>query len=353
MGHFQKTPHGRMFWQDVFEASGYLNAEREKTYDTLFVLLNPLEEAAWRLMDIVEAGLTSRGWRQESGDAAIDGNRAGALKGAVELYNAAIERTRTLGMEVGRLHFFETDESVELSAFSKCCRERFVELKSAFEIRFPLYDEGSETPFSPSAFTKSRDFEDEYMSGVYILMFDLVNSKGASIDVKVHVREALERLDCLHERTGNDAFLVIAKSAEDAVSILQTVRDRTLQFIGAGETEYRGVRASITRGDCIIRHVGEHDPRLITITDRPGTPDIPNTAYQMDEIKTLLGSHDKLGIEDQTKGVAVDREVALEVAGTDDRAKMEDCGIYELGRWKHKQISGDAYFWIRRTERHS
>ncbi len=184
-------------------------------------------------------------------------------------------------------------------------------------------------------------------------MFDLVNSKGAPVDLKVHVREVLEHLQCLHERTGNDAYLVVTKSAAEAMSIIDTIRDRTLQFVGRGENEFHGLRASITKGDCILRNVVGHDPRLMTITDRAGTPDIPNTAYQMEEIKVLLGKHGKLTVDDQIGGVALDREVAIEVGTTDDQLKLEAKGIHCLGRWSHKRITGDAYFFVRPTSTES
>jgi hypothetical protein len=210
-----------------------------------------------------------------------------------------------------------------------------------------MFDPASETPFSPGRYFVSRDVEDDIVSGKYIGMFDLIGSKGAPSAVKVNVVTILEQIECRYERTGDDAFVFVADKLQQALQTIEAVRIRTLQFVGQGS--YRGLRASIIRGDCIIRRFAHDQSRLIMITDRPGEPDIPFTAYLLDQIKKLLSGpdrQDKLVVDDESRGVALDRDTAIELGKSDDLPELESRQIYRLGRWQHKGLSRDAFFYI-------
>ncbi len=144
--YFGKNQERKMFWRDVFETSGYLNGDKDHTFEKLFIVINPLEAAAWRLMDIVEAALGKWGW-QFGGVASADSNDGfvATVTGAIGKYNLAIDQMRVLGVEVGRLHHFRMDSvTSDLNSLVRSCRERFLELKGAFEVRFPIYDEASD-----------------------------------------------------------------------------------------------------------------------------------------------------------------------------------------------------------------
>lgn len=346
--HFSVKQEGRILWEEMFVEGQYLYGAHDPTYVTLFQLMDPIQEACWRLMDIVQAALFKAGlWIGRDGNASSSKNDA--LAKAIANYDAAIDRAHALGIEVGRLQRFGfvPELGVEpIDPWIDQARRRFGELKLAFEIRFPIYDDASETPFSPSLFVKTRDTQDEILKGVYIGMFDLIGSKAAPPDVKVHVAEALEGLGCLHERTGNDEFLFVSTNLIEAVSIIQSIRARTLQFIASDGKGYGGLRASITKGDCIKRETPHADRRLIRITDGAGTPDIPNTAYQMNKISEMLKGHSDLNFKDQPRGIALSRDLAIELTGLDDPTTSSKYKFYSLGTWEVKGVRGDAFFYI-------
>jgi hypothetical protein len=351
--HFSQKPESKMLWDEMFKEGEYLYGEQDPTYATLFKLMDPIQEACWRLMDIVQAVLLKAAfWINRGSDVSL--SEENALAVSISRYDDAVDRAHTLGIEVGRLQKFGIGHEIGAEPIDRWvsqARKRFTELKVAFELRFPIYDDASETPFSPSLVTKTRDVQDETLRGVYIGMFDLVGSKMAPIDIKVHVGEALEGLGCLHERTGNDEFLFVTNGLIEAVSIIESVRARTLQFVVPDGKGYGGLRASITKGDCIKRRTPHSDPRLIKITDGSGTPDIPNTAYQMNKIGELLKASSELRLEDQTRGIAVSRGLAIELTGLNDPTMSPKHELKNLGMWEVKGVTGDAFFYVPNGER--
>jgi hypothetical protein len=345
--HFASERSRYRFWQELFINDKRLDLGVNPMYQKLFDIMDPLEEAAWALMDIVQQVLVAtESWPDDSSPTStatfVDG---------INCYNRAIGLLHAVGKEAGRLKPFDTDAVVSESQIGKWvyeCRLRFEELKTAFGFWIPIFDELSATPFSPGIFRKSRYVEDDLLRNHYLGMFDMLNSKISATEVKEQIARVMDEIGCFHEVTGNDCCLFVTETLTKAIEVVEAVRVRTVQYVNADGKGFGGVRAAITKGDCLKRRLSGttlDDARLM-LMDMDGTPDIPNTSYLLDRIKELLAQHSSLKVSDQTRGIAVDREIAIEYGGTTNDVELENKGLSNVGQWTVKTVSGEAYFYI-------
>ena len=338
---------GRTIWSQLFDNGQYLRADADPVFGELFRHLEPLERAAWRIMEVAEFALENMGYSMRPNRKNIGANAREDLDTAITKFNDAIFEAHSRHVGVGILKQISINLVEKLDQPERWIselRSRFSEISSAFDLWFPVRDSESVNPFSPSDFTKSRDIRDDVMNNVYICVFDLVRSKPAAGAVKIDVGiilENLEKIGCDAEKTGNDEFLFLANNLKQAISVIQTIRNRTLPYVSP--QGYGGLRASIGKGNVVKRTSLTGPPGTYRITDLPGSHCIPRVAYQLLVLKTLLVAGE-FRVEDESRGIVIDAELAFELGETTHPVNLKTKSIVELGRWSHKEISGDAYF---------
>lgn len=354
--HFQKDEHAKNLWEERFEKAGLIDGTRHRKFDNRFEILRSIECSARSLMDVVECGLVALALWTPSGPEVSSPRELPEKTASVDELHTQLrslqEKTFRAGVTVGvndlaaaiaRLTANSTD--VEIRSFMSCCRKSFEAVLCCFDLSFPVFDERSATPFSPSRVKIARGFTDEELWDQHLLFLDLINSKLAPPEVKLWVEDALGALaaECEHEPTGDDSYLIITKTWNNARQIIKLLRSRIDLFEEPGG--FGGIRVSVAKGDCIART--RRTPRSfgVMLTDREGTPDIPRVAYQLDQAKELIASHADLSEDDERTGILVHSDVVHEVVGSSDLAAIEKAGFVRLGDWAVKGTRGTAFFW--------
>lgn len=353
--HFLKNEHARILWEERFEKAGMIDGTHRPELDRRFDVLRSIECSARYLMDVVECGLVALELWTPSGPA-VDSPRQLPEKTAsvdqlhTELRTLQAKTFRaevTVGLNdlsaaIGRLTARSTES--EIRQFLSGCRSCFESMLRCFDLWFPVYDEHSPTPFSPSKVKFARGFTDRPLSNQFLLFLDLIKSKLAPSKVKLWVEDALGALsaECVHEATGDDSYLIVARTWDNARQIISLLRTRTELF--EEPDGFGGIRVSVTKGDCVARTHQKSGTFGVMLTDREGTPDIPHVAYQLDQAKKLLASHSDLSEEDERTGVLVHSDVVLEVVGSLDAEAVASEGYIRLGEWTVKGVRGTAYF---------
>jgi hypothetical protein len=341
--HFSSDHHKRRFWEETFVKTSFFSGAKDPRFAYLFAVMDPIEKAAWRLMDVIESILVANEWwiADQKSDGGLD--PATRVERAVKAYDDAILQFRSLRTGSSRAHLFERPASItDIPAWVSECRKTFVGLRDLFDLNIPIGDEFSVIPFSRT-YRNSRNVKEDVLTARYIGMFDMIDSKLAPKEAKIEIASALDELGCLHEVTGDDAYVFVCNTYGEALETIDTVRTRTIQFYSPQGKGYGGIRVSLIKGDC-IRRMLTNRPGVSMITDCEGKFDIAKAAYQMESIKKLLEGSTELSVDDQSVGVALDRETATEIGGSDDDAVLRQKRIYKLSRWTHKGLGGETYF---------